>query len=123
MAAHPTPHRHPKSPGAVVPPARQRPHPEEKSPHILNTSATLLGFCFIVVTSINVMNISFRTIIDEIATVATLLFMSSCLLSFLSIRGNLRRSRRLENLADYVFLSGLILLFITTLLFSFNIID
>lgn len=75
------------------------------------------------VTSINVMNISFRTIIDEIATVATLLFMSSCLLSFLSIRGNLRRSRRLENLADYVFLSGLILLFITTLLFSFNIID
>jgi hypothetical protein len=48
--------------------------------------------------------------------------MASCILSFLSIRGNIK-SRKLENIADYFFLAGLSLLFITTILFSFNIIS
>ena len=92
----------------------------DKSPHILNASSNLLGICFILLTSLKVMKISQTTIIDEITTIAIILFMVSCLFSFLSIRGN--RSAALEKIADFIFLSGLFLLFITTLFFTFDII-
>lgn len=92
-----------------------------KSPHILNASSNLLGLCFVVLTSLKLLNISHKTIIDELTTCAIVLFMTSCLLSFLSIRGN-GRGRYYENIADFVFLGGIVLLFITTLLISFNII-
>src|SRR4030095_8695741 len=96
--------------------------PNDKSPHILNTSSNLLGICFIVLTSLKLFNVSRRTIIDELTSVAIVLFMASCLLSFLSIRGTLKTSGRLENMVDYLFLGGIILLFITKILFSLNII-
>ena len=95
----------------------------EKSPHVLNASSNLLGICFIVITSLKVMNISHKTIIDEITIVAIILFMISCVLSFLSIRGKNKASVQLENIADYTFIGGISLLFITTILFSFNIIQ
>lgn len=95
--------------------------PNPKSPHILNASSNLLGLCFVVLTSLKLLNISHRTIIDELTGCAIVLFMASCFLSFLSIRGS-RVGRRAETAADYLFLTGIILLFLTTLLFSFNII-
>ena len=95
---------------------------KNKSPHILNASSNLLGLCFVVLTSLKLLNISGKTIIDELTTVAIIMFMASCILSFLSIRGSIKKSGRLENIADFFFLAGLSLLFITTLLFSFNII-
>ena len=94
----------------------------EKSPHILNASSNLLGICFIVLTSLKVMNISNKTIIDEVTIAAIILFMTSCIFSFLSIRGKYTNSERLENIADIVFIGGLSLLFITTILFSLDII-
>ncbi len=94
----------------------------DKSPHILNASSNLLGICFIVLTSLKVMKLSGETLIDEAAIVAILLFMSSSLLSFLSIRRHDKRGEFYEKVADYIFLAGLLLLFVTTLLFSFNII-
>jgi hypothetical protein len=94
----------------------------DKSPHILNASSNLLGICFIVLTSLKVMKLAGETLIDEAAIVASLLFMTSCVLSFLSIRNNNKRSGIYEKIADYLFLSGLTLLFLTTILFSFNII-
>src|SRR5438874_1725093 len=92
-----------------------------KSQHILNASSNLLGLCFVVLTSLKLLNISHRTIIDELTGCAIVLFMASCFLSFLSIRGS-RMGKRLEDVADYLFLTGIVLLFVTTLLFSFNII-
>jgi tellurite resistance protein TehA-like permease len=94
----------------------------DKSPHILNASSNLLGLCFIVLTSLKLFKISQKTFIDELTSVAIVLFMASCILSFLSIRGNIKRSGRFENIADYLFLTGIILLFVTTILFSLNII-
>lgn len=94
----------------------------EKSPHILNTSSNLLGLCFIVLTSIKVLNLKAATIIDEIATLAIIMFMISCILSFLSMRKNENSNNRLEKAADIFFLSGLFLLFITAMFLSFNII-
>lgn len=94
----------------------------EKSPHILNASSNLLGICFIVLTSLKVLDKSEKTVIDEVTVVAIILFMASCVFSFLSIRRNNKTSELSEKIADIIFLAGLSLLFITTLLFSFNII-
>jgi hypothetical protein len=73
----------------------------------------------VVLTSLKVLNFSHTTLIDELTIVATILFMISCILSFLAIKGNIRRY---ENIADFAFLLGLLILFVTTILFSFNII-
>lgn len=93
----------------------------DKSPHILNASSNLLGLCFVVLTSLKLLNAGHKTILDELTLAAIILFMSSCLLSFLSIRGTIK-SRRYELIADYLFIAGIGVLFVTTLLFSVNII-
>ncbi len=92
----------------------------EKSPHILNTSATLLGICFLVMTSIRANQFSESTVLDELAAVATPFFMASCLLSFLSIRSPTARGEVYERVADWIFLAGLGFLTVISLLVSFN---
>jgi phosphatidylglycerophosphate synthase len=94
----------------------------EKSPHILNASSNLLGICFIVLTSLKLLNQTSKTIIDEITLAAIIFFMASCILSFLSIRSKSNFGETLEKIADYLFITGLLSLFVTTLLFSFNFI-
>lgn len=94
-----------------------------KSTHILSTSANLLGFCFVVLTSSKINKLNEASFIDEVAALAIMCFMSSCLLSFLSIRSKMEiRSVKLEKLADVLFLCGLITLSLTTILITFNII-
>lgn len=94
-----------------------------RSPHILNTSANLLGFCFIVLTSVKVSKLQESSFIDEGAALAIIIFMSSCLLSFLAMRSKTTNATKLESTADVLFLCGLIVLFITTMLIAFNIIN
>lgn len=95
---------------------------ENRSPHILNTSANLMGFCFIVLTSVKISKLNESSFIDEGAALAIIVFMSSCILSFLAMRSTTVRSKKMESLADLLFLFGLIVLFITTMLIAFNII-
>lgn len=94
-----------------------------KNVHVMNVSSNLMAICFVVLTSLKILGKSNQTMIDEIAVVAIVLFMTSCCTSFLSIKIQSRRRLLLENIADIVFLSGLTLLFVTTLLFTFNVID
>lgn len=94
-----------------------------KPQHIFNASSNLLGICFLILTSLKLLSISSRTIIDEITMVAIILFMTSTFLSFLSIRNRKGMSEKLESAADIIFMGGLTLLFITALLFSFNLIS
>jgi len=95
---------------------------ENRSPHILSTSANLLGLCFIVLTSIKVSKMEDVTLIDETTALAIILFMTSCILSFLAMRGKQGSNDRLEKIADIIFLSGLIVLFLTTMMITFNVI-
>lgn len=96
--------------------------PENRSPHILSTSANLLGICFIVLTSLKKLNLADDSLIDEFAVVAVIIFMTSCILSFVSMRREQTASQRLEKVADVVFLSGLVVLFVATILIAFNLI-
>lgn len=78
-----------------------------KSPHILNSASNFLGLCFIVLTSIKFFNLLEKSIIDEVIAVAALIFMTSCIFSFLSMRSkHEKRISRYENIADYLFMSG-----------------
>ena len=95
---------------------------DKSSPHILNASSNLLGLCFVVLTSLKLLDVAHRTVIDDLTVAATIFFMASCILSFLSIRGNAKNEGWYERLADFFFLAGLIVLFGTTILFSLNLI-
>ena len=88
-----------------------------KSPHILNTASNLLGFCLIVLSSIKIFGKAADTIIDEIDAVTILLFVTSCVFSFLSIRQEDGKGQRLEKIADLIFLVGLGCLSLITVLF------
>ncbi|ANE50692.1 hypothetical protein SY85_09440 [Flavisolibacter tropicus] len=93
----------------------------QTSPHILNTSSNLLGLCFLVLTSIRLLDVSGKTIIDEVVSVAALAFMVSSILSFLSIKSHKElKSRRLEDVADYFFMGGLCTLFLVIVVITFQ---
>ncbi|MBC7935212.1 MAG: hypothetical protein H7Y86_07625 [Rhizobacter sp.] len=68
------------------------------------------------------MNITRNTIYDELIIICILLFMGNCIFSFLALRNESKSSDLLEKIADYMFLGGLGLLFITSLLFASSII-
>src|SRR6478735_512958 len=95
---------------------------DNKSPEILNSASNLLGFCFLVLTSIKFFKFSDTSIIDEVTAVCFVLFMFSCLCAFLSIRSKTKRAILYETLADYAFLAGLFVIFIMTILFLMEII-
>lgn len=90
---------------------------------ILNISCSLLGFCLVVLTSIKVTGYAEQSIVDELTGVATIFMITSGVFSFLSIR-TVREKRMLKytKLADIVFLTGLIGIFIITILVSFSFI-
>jgi hypothetical protein len=94
-----------------------------KSPHILSTSSQLLGLCFIVLTALKIQDMREATAIDEITAVAAVLFMASSLFSFLSIRNRKGLGEYHEKIADNIFLAGLIIMFIMTMVISLNILD
>jgi len=93
-----------------------------KSSHILNTSSTLFGLCYVVFTSLKSLKLDKNTLIDEFTAVSMVLFMTSCIFSFLSVR-QVKKSLLFENIADYVFLAGLFTLFIITISIIFNLLQ
>ena len=93
----------------------------EKAPHILNASSNLVGFCFVVLTSLKMFNKHEKNLIDEATIVVLVLFMSSCFLSFLSIRKSGTMGQKLEKAAEYSFQAGLGILFLITLMYALGI--
>jgi len=94
-----------------------------KAPHILNASSNLVGFCFVVLTSIKVLKLTHQTFIDDITIFSFMAFTVSSIFSFLSIRSHSKKSTLYENIADCAFIIGLILIFATATLVALNIID
>jgi len=92
-------------------------------PYILSASSTLVGLCFVVLTSLKVNKYKEASYIDEFTAIAVILFMVSSILSYLSMRSSKISSPGYERVADVIFLSGLIFLFIATMMISFNIIE
>ena len=96
---------------------------DNSSSHILVTSSNMLGLCFIVITTLAALKLNNTTLIDEFTGVAILLFFTSCVLSFLSVRGKVSKNKRYEMIADYIFLSGILTIFITVILLVTDLIQ
>lgn len=91
------------------------------SQHILSTSANLLGFCLIVITSLRIADLTENHMIDESTSIIALLLMFSCGFSFFSIRTNNKiKEANYENIAEYFFIGSLIGILIIILLITFN---
>lgn len=93
------------------------------APHILNTSANLLGFCLFVITSLHISNKIETEVIDEFTSIIAVFLTCSCIFSFISIRTiNTKRSKYLESIADYLFVIGLVGILLVILLITMNFI-
>jgi hypothetical protein len=94
------------------------------SQHILSTSANLLGFCLVVITSLHITNESEVSIIDELTSVVAVLLIFSCLFSFFSIRTTIKeREIRLETIADYLFIGSLVGILVVILIIALNFLN
>lgn len=83
------------------------------SQHILSTSASLLGFCLFIITSLHFNNQTENSLIDEFTAIIALLLTISSIFSFVSIRTkNEKREQYLELIADYFFIVSLIGIFL-----------
>ena len=79
------------------------------SPHILNTSANLLGFCLFIITSLHIASPLETHFIHVLTSIVSLRLTGSCMFSFVSIRTKSPdRERQLETIADYLFFTALI---------------
>lgn len=94
------------------------------SQHILNTSANLLGFCLFVITSLHIASQEETQIINTFTSVIAVFLTFSCVFSFMSIRTrNELRERKLETIADYLFIASLLGILIVILLIALNFIE
>lgn len=95
---------------------------KKTSYHILPTASNLLGFSFLVLISIKGLGLPQKGFVDEIVAFLIVLFSSSCALSFISIRThNERLSSRYEEWADFIFLAGLFITLVLSLLLATDI--
>ena len=92
------------------------------SPHILNTSSNLLGFTFLVLTSIKGLGLPQGSHIDEAIAFCVLLFSLSTFFSFSSMRARSKeRGDRHESVADILFLCGITILTILCVFLALDI--
>lgn len=99
-----------------------KPHRSKVSDHILQTSSNLLGLCFVILSLIKINNIGSSTFLDELLTFPILLFFSSAILSYLSLRRN-EQPEVYEIWADRIFITGLFAIAIISLIFIYQIVD
>ncbi len=84
------------------------------SRHILPTSSNLLGLCFVILTFTKLSKLANETIIDESIGALIIFFLSSSVLSYISMRTK-RKYELYEKIADYIFLAGLCFLTLVSL--------
>jgi hypothetical protein len=95
---------------------------DQLTTHILPVSATMLGVCMTVISVLQVVpKTQITPYADGILAIASLIFMVSTLMSYLSIRKRVSNSQKLEIWADILFMLGLGLMTLDSLLVAFDI--
>jgi hypothetical protein len=92
------------------------------SKHIVPTAATMVGVCMTVISIVRLMELTGRmsTIIDDLLVVESVVFLTSCMLSYVSLRSQ-TNSVRLERYADLLFLAGLSGMVLVSCMLAFEI--
>jgi hypothetical protein len=92
-----------------------------KAPHLLNASTNLVGFSFILLTSLKLFKIGGSGIISQMVAVVVVSFILCSFFSFLSLRSpSIVHTHRYEVVADYIFVSALTLLLAVCLLLTIS---
>ncbi len=91
-----------------------------RHPHILNASTNLLGICLGLITALRLTNFGARSLGDEVAWVAALMFLISTFNSFVVIRNDAAHDWQ-GVWADRIFLAGVALLILATVLVGFAV--
>jgi magnesium-transporting ATPase (P-type) len=81
---------------------------ESVANHILPTSANLLGICFLIFSMAHFMDKAEATVLDECSAVTIVIFLLSSVCSYASLRSS--KYRALEKVADFTFMTGLLIL-------------
>ncbi|OYV06112.1 MAG: hypothetical protein CFE26_08050 [Verrucomicrobiales bacterium VVV1] len=92
--------------------------------HLFSTSSVMLGLCFAIISIMRVQKASggLESIVDDIIAIDSLVFLSSCFLSYAALRvRHLRSIRRVESIADTVFLIGMTGMGVACVLFVWTI--
>ena len=110
---------------ALIPDERARKSlDEDLSVHIFTVSATMVGVCLTAIGLIRVV-ITIRhveTLIDNLVGMDAMLFVLSGLLSYWALRSRKRgRLRRIEAIAERVFIAGMVLMGAASLALVFGI--
>jgi cytochrome bd-type quinol oxidase subunit 2 len=93
-----------------------------RSYHILPTSADLLGFSFLVLTSERALGISITGATDKAVSVCVILFATNTLLSYLSIRREGLKSKiDYEKWSERIFIMALILTAVLSVVIVFDV--
>ena len=93
--------------------------------HILPVSGTMIGVCATLIGLVKLAEAKHGTShVDEYAAIAAVTFLASALTSYLSIRwsGRTRLSVRVEQVADMIFLCGLVGITVVATLFAYEVI-
>jgi hypothetical protein len=97
---------------------------DQLSHHILPNSSTMLGVCL---TGIGLVKVAEAHLgpshVDEYLALDAVCFLISCLCSYSSIRRNSRGQNtrnRLEQIADYLFIIGLVAMTFISILFAYE---
>lgn len=92
------------------------------SQHIMPTSATMVGVCITVIGIVRLieMEVAIGTIIDDIASGASVLFLASTVLSYVALRSP-KLEHWAERSADLVFILGLLLLVMCGLMLTWEL--
>ncbi len=93
--------------------------------HIFSVSATLVGVCLTVIGIFRAITElkNFNSVGDNILAFDALLFLISCITSYIALRStDKQRRRKLERIADSVFMTGLLLMAIVCTLIAYTFI-
>jgi len=91
------------------------------SSHILPTSATMVAVCMAVISVVKVASSGALGLwIDKLLGVDSMLFLASTVISFVSLRPT-RRAAKLERWAEWIFLAGMTVLALASLVLSFEV--
>ena len=96
-------------------------HTPTKAPHLLNASTNLVGFSFILLTSLKLFALARTGFISQMVAVVVVGFILCSFFSFLSLRSKSELlTHRYEVIADYIFVSALSLLLAVCLLLTLS---
>ena len=104
----------------------KRPRLEEDiSVHIFTASAAMVGVCLTVIGLFRISNKlrDIGSIGDELLAIDAMVFLASCILSYLALRVRKQQRRyHLERLADGIFFTGLCLMAVICALIAYELV-